>query len=465
MPTKLGEKFTTLFQKYMPNAFVFAMLLTVLTGLIALIWLDTKPLEIIKGWYDGFWSLLEFGMQIVLIIITGFTIALSPFVAKGIDKLTNYIRTPRQVYFCVVFIGVLLTLVSFGWVVIVAVLARELAIRIKGVNYPFLVACVYFSSGSWVTGLSSSIPLLLGTEKNYLIEAGILSEIIPTSFTLGSALNIAMMVLYVIFTPLMILLLIPKTKHIKQLDDMLDDKTDKIELSIKDEALSMNLSYKSISDRLNNGILLQICMVLMGLTYIIYHFYTNGFQLNFNIMIFIFLIIGLALHKTPMRYAIAMKRSSSNISGILYQYPFYAGIMGIMLYTGLGEKMAEIMASVATIDSYPFYAYLTGGVMNFAIPSAGGEFAVVGPSIINAVKDIGAGLPADEVMAMISRASLSIAYGESLSNALQPFYLLIIFPIMGKGVKIQARDVMGYLVIPFIVFFIIQSILVTLIPI
>ena len=99
--------------------------------------------------------------------------------------------------------------------------------------------------------------------------------------------------------------------------------------------------------------------------------------------------------------------------------------------------------------------------MNFAIPSAGGEFAVVGPSIINAVKDIGAGLPANEVMAMVSRASLSIAYGESLSNVLQPFYLLLVFPIMGSGIKIQSRDVMGYLVIPFLVFFIIQSILVT----
>lgn len=461
MLTKLGEKFTTLFQKYMPNAFVFAMLLTLLSGLIAMIWLDITPLKIIKGWYNGFWSLLEFGMQIVLIIITGFTIALSPIVKSAIDKLTNYIKTPRQVYFWVVFIGVLLAMVSFGWLVITCVLARELAIRIKGINYPFLVACVYFSSGSWVTGLSSSIPLLLGTEKNYLIEAGILSEIIPTTFTLGSGLNIAMMVLYVIFSPLMILLLIPKTKHIKQLDDMLDDKTNKIELSIKDEASTMNLAVESISDRLNNGILLQICMVLMGLTYIIYHFLTNGFQLNFNIMIFIFLILGLALHKTPMRYVIAMKRSSNNISGILYQYPFYAGIMGIMLYTGLGEKFAELLASVATIDSYPFYAYLTGGVMNFAIPSAGGEFAVVGPSIINAVKDIGAGLPANEVMAMVSRASLSIAYGESLSNVLQPFYLLLVFPIMGSGIKIQSRDVMGYLVIPFLVFFIIQSILVT----
>ena len=155
-------------------------------------------MDIIRGWYDGFYSLLEFGMQIVLIIITGFAIALSPFVKNGIDKLTNYIKTPQQVYFFVVLIGTLLSLISFGWIVITCVLARELAIRIKGVNYPFLVACVYFSGGSWVTGLSSSIPLLLGTENNYLIESGILTDIIPTSYTLGSGLSFAMMALYVL---------------------------------------------------------------------------------------------------------------------------------------------------------------------------------------------------------------------------------------------------------------------------
>jgi short-chain fatty acids transporter len=464
MLTKLGEKCTGLFQKYMPDAFVFAMLLTIITGCIALIWLEATPMEIIKGWYGGFWTLLEFGMQIVLLIITGFAIALSPIVNKSIDKLTNYIKTPRQVYFFVVLIGALLSLVSFGWIVITCVLARELALRVKGVNYPFLVACVYFSGGSWVTGLSSSIPLLLGTENNYLIEAGILTDIIPTSFTLGSALSLAVMALYVIFAPLMIIFLIPKTNNIKELHDLLENEGDKKEISIKEEALNQNLSFNSFSDKLNNGFLLQSIIVIMGLSYIIYHFYKNGFQLNFNIMIFIFLIVGMLLHKTPMRYVIAMKRSSGNISGILYQYPFYAGIMGIMLYTGLGEKLAELMASIATIDTYPFYAYITGGLVNFAIPSAGGEFAVVGPSIINAVKEIGEGLPANELTAMISRASLSIAYGESLTNLLQPFFLLLVFPIMGKGIKIQARDVMGYLVIPFLAFFIIQSMLVTWMP-
>ena len=465
MITKLGEKFAQLFIKYMPDAFVFAMLLTLLVAVSAWIWLGATPMEIITSWYDGFFDLLAFGMQIVLIIITGFTIALSPIINRGIDHIAHYINTPGQVYFFVVMIGMLLCLISFGWIVITAVLARELAKRIKEINYPFLIACVYFSSNSWVFGLSSSIPLLLNTDDNYLMKANVLSSVIPISFTLGSFLNTAMMALMVIGAPILMFLLIPKYDASKELKNMIIPTENDAKISIKEEALSFKLPFSSLSDKLNSSKILQAIIALMGLTYIVFHFSTKGLDLNFNIMIFIFLILGLILHQTPLRFVIAMKRASSNISGVLFQYPFYAGIMGIMLYTGLGEELAQVLASVATIDTYPFYAYLTGGIVNFAIPSAGGEFAVVGPSIINAVKVIGAGLPESEITAMISKASLSVAYGESLSNMIQPFYLLLVLPVMTKGVKIQARDIMGYLVIPFIVFFILQSILVLWMPI
>ena len=273
-----------------------------------------------------------------------------------------------------------------------------------------------------------------------------------------------MIVLFLIGAPLTMLILRPKSACNKELRDLIV-KNESHELkTIKEEASSLKLPFKSLSDKLNNSFILQMLIVIMGLVYIIFHFSTKGFDLNFNIMIFIFLIIGLYLHKTPMRYVISMKRSSSNISGILYQYPFYAGIMGIMLYTGLGEKLGEVMASVATIDSYPFYAYLTGVIVNFAIPSAGGEFAAIGPSLINAINQLGAGLSQNEITLMITRASLSVAYGEGLCNLLHPFYFLLVMPVMGIGTKLQARDIMGYLVIPFIIFFIIQSLIVVLWP-
>ena len=120
MLTKLGKKFTDLFQKYMPSAFVFALALTLLTGLVSLFWMNVKPMTIISGWYDGFFSLLEFGMQITLFIITGYSIALSPIIGTWMHKLAAKLNSPKQVYYFVVIVGALLSLVSFGWIVITA---------------------------------------------------------------------------------------------------------------------------------------------------------------------------------------------------------------------------------------------------------------------------------------------------------------------------------------------------------
>ncbi len=461
MIQKLGKKFTDIFQKNMPDAFVFALILTLITGLLALAWAEVTPFKVLESWYDGFWMLLEFGMQMVLLVITGYSIALSPLVKKGIDILAGKIKSPNQVYALVVFVGSLLCMVSWGWVVITAVLGRELALRIKGINYPFLIACVYFSNVGWVTGLSSSIPLLLNTKGNFIIEAGILESTIPTTQTLGAGLNIAILVSFVLIAPFLMRFLLPKSGTIQTLESMSDPETQQNSVSIHEEARLLILPYKAASDLMNNSGLLQYVIALLGVFYLGSYFIDKGFDLNLNIMIFLFLMLGLLLHKTPMRYVIAMKRASGNVSGILFQFPFYAGIMGIMIYTGLGEKLAYWLASFATLDSIPFFSFLAGGVVNFAIPSAGGEFAVIGPTIIKAVQEISVGLPPEQQTALIARAAMSIAYGESLTNLMQPFFLLLIIPIMAVGIKIQARDIMGYLVIPFFVLFILQAALVS----
>ena len=165
-----------------------------------------------------------------------------------------------------------------------------------------------------------------------------------------------------------------------------------------------------------------------------------------------------------MRYVIAMKRACANVSGIVFQYPFYAGIMGIMLYTGLGELISDWMASSATLTTLPLIAQVSGAVVNMAIPSAGGEWAAIGSTFIEAAKNLGTELPPDQVREFIARVSLAVAYGESSTNALQPFFLLVVLPIMGLGVKIQARDVMGYLVIPFLILYILTAVLITIMP-
>ncbi|MBT7010483.1 MAG: short-chain fatty acid transporter [Flavobacteriaceae bacterium] len=465
MLLKFGEKFTDIFKRIMPDSFVFALLLTLITGLSAVIFVDSNLLEILDSWYKGFWELLEFGMQITLIIVTGYSIALSSFTDKILNKVSQRISSPLQVYLTVIILGVLLSMISWGMVVIVAVLARELALRVKGINYPFLIACTYLSFTSWVTGLSSSIPLLLNTKNNFLIKEGVLNEVIPTSLTLGSNLNFIIIFIYVIIVPFIIFILIPKSSKNKELKDLIvNDQTNK-EISIEEEANLYRSKKNTFSDKLNHSRLLQNIIFIMGICYLIYYFNSNGFDLNLNIMIFIFIILGLVLHQTPKRYAISMKRASNNVYGIIFQFPFYAGIMGIMLYTGLGESFSNWIASNATISNFPYYSYLIGGLVNFAIPSGGGEFAVIGPSIIEAAKQLAISLPPEQMTEYIARTALSIAYGESLTNLLQPFFLLIVLPVMGSGTRIEARDVMGYLAIPFLILFILESLLILYMPI
>jgi len=465
MLLKFGEKFTDIFKRIMPDSFVFALLLTLVTGLSAVIFVNSNLLEILDSWYKGFWELLEFGMQITLIIVTGYSIALSSFTDKILNKVSQRISSPLQVYLTVIILGVLLSMISWGMVVIVAVLARELALRVKGINYPFLIACTYLSFTSWVTGLSSSIPLLLNTKNNFLIKEGVLNEVIPTSLTLGSNLNFIIIFIYVIIVPFIIFILIPKSSKNKELKDLIvNDQTNK-EISIEEEANLYRSKKNTFSDKLNHSRLLQNIIFIMGICYLIYYFNSNGFDLNLNIMIFIFIILGLVLHQTPKRYAISMKRASNNVYGIIFQFPFYAGIMGIMLYTGLGESFSNWIASNATISNFPYYSYLIGGLVNFAIPSGGGEFAVIGPSIIEAAKQLAISLPPEQMTKYIARTALSIAYGESLTNLLQPFFLLIVLPVMGSGTRIEARDVMGYLAIPFLILFILESLLILYMPI
>ena len=138
--------------------------------------------------------------------------------------------------------------------------------------------------------------------------------------------------------------------------------------------------------------------------------------------------------------------------------------MGIMMATGLGKAIAVWMTSLVTLKTLPIAAYVLGGAVNFSIPSAGGEWAVIGPALTETALKLAETMPVDQVQAFVARIAMATAYGETSSNLLQPFFLLIILPIMGAGVRIHARDVMGFLVLPFLYLFVMSSLLVTFVP-
>lgn len=445
----LGEVLARNLRRLIPDSFVFALILTLVVALLAAVFTESGPKQIVDGWYRGFWLLLEFGMQVVLLLTTGFAIALSPAVGHFIDRVAKLARGPGSVYVIVGVVGGLFGLVSWGWAVLTAVLARELASRVRGVDYAYLTACAYGAGITWVCGLSSSIPLVLNTPGNFLVEAGVLDGTIPIDLTLGSTMNRLQMATYFLTMPLLFYVLRPRHENPATIEDLREETAAEI-MAIEDEAHGMRLDGRAPSDRLNNSRVLAWVIVGAGAWYIADYFLTRGFDLNLNIMIFVFINVGLLLHHTPLRYVVAMKRACANVSGIIFQYPFYAGIMGIMMFTGLAEVTANALAGSATLTTFPFVAQLSGALVNMAIPSAGGEWAVLGPSMTESAKAIAASLPADEAQAFIARVAMAVAYGETSSNLLQPFFLLAILPVMGVGVRIQARDVMGYLVIPFL---------------
>ena len=318
MVRTLGSLLSTRLRCWIPEPFVFAIILALLVAIAALLFTDIGLVKAIDDWYRGFWMLLEFGMQMVLILATGYAIALSPLISRLIDRLARYARTPGSVYVLVVIVGGLFALVSWSWAVLTAVLARELAKRVDGLDYAYLVACVYLAGQPWVGGLSSSIPLLLNTEGNFLIQTGVLDARVPIEATLGSTLNWVYLTVHFLSLPLLMWLIRPHAESTRSIDDMTDPAYEE-KGTVAEEAAQYILTGDTVSDRLNNGVWLQLAIALAALFYVLSHFATRGFDLDLNIMIFIFIAAGLLTHATPMRYVIAMKRACSNVSGIVFQ--------------------------------------------------------------------------------------------------------------------------------------------------
>ena len=291
----------------------------------------------------------------------------------------------------------------------------------------------------WHGGLSGSIPLVINTPENLLITSGVLQSVIPTHLTLSSTLNIVTNIALITTMPFIMLLLRLSSNRVMNFKTLRNNAKLTKGYTVVQDAERMQLPEKNLSDKLNNSFIIQVIISILGLWYLVWHFFNKGFDLNLNIMIFVFIVVGMILHKTPIRYTIAIKRSCGNVSGIILQFPFYTGIMGIMAHTALGAYIAKSISGFATITTFPFIAFLIGGLLNIFVPSGGGEWAVIGTTIVDASKNIGAELPPGELNSFISRICMAVAYGDSCTNMIQPFWTLAFFPIISNGVKCSQR--------------------------
>jgi short-chain fatty acids transporter len=182
---------------------------------------------------------------------------------------------------------------------------------------------------------------------------------------------------------------------------------------------------------LNNSKLINLLLGLLGMVYIIYHFATKGFSLDLNIVNTVFLFTGILLHGTVANYVTAVKEATSGVSGIIFQFPLYAGIMGMVRYSGLVDVLASAIVSISTPLTFYFWTFITSSIVNLFVPSGGGQWAVQGPIAMKS---------AAMINASFIKTALAVAYGNTWTNMFQPFWAIALLGITG----LKARDIIGY---------------------
>ncbi|EGO62628.1 short-chain fatty acid transporter [Acetonema longum] len=420
---KLARFFVTLVQKYLPDAYLFAILLTF--GAFILAWGLTgkSAYDLVYMWGSGLYGILAFAMQMILILVTGHSLASSKPIKAALRTMASIPKNTEQAAMLAVFVAAMANFVNWGFGLVVgALFARELARQVKGVDYPFLVAAGYSGFVVWHGGISGSIPLAVAT-KGHIVEN--LTGIIPVSQTVFSSWNLIITFAMIFTLPILFKLMAPRPEEAIVVDPALFTEA---------EEETAPIGPQTFATRLENSVIINGLLGLMGLVYLFAHFSQNGFDLNLNIVIFIFFIAGVILHKTPINYVKAMNEAIKGAGGIALQFPLYGGIQGIMVSSGLAAIIAKWFISFSTVHTFPLFTFIAGGVINFFVPSGGGQWIVQGP--INIPAGLALGVEPAKV-------AMGISYGDQWTNMIQPFWAL---PLLGIA-KLGVRDIMGYCVL------------------
>lgn len=439
----LANASTMVMQKFLPDAYIFAVILTIIVFLAALISTKQSFIAIVGHWGKGVWGILAFSMQMVLVLVTGHVLALSPPFKKLLDHLSNIPKTPAQGIALVSIISYTACILNWGFGLIIgAIYAKEIAKKVKAIDYRLLIASAYSGFVLWHAGFSGSIPLVIAS-GDFSATGGSLTEAVPVSQTLFSSYNIFIVVGMWILLPIINVLMHPKNEEdVFVIDPNLIKEDVEVKKITKEDFKKM-----TPAEKLENGCFINYILAFIGFVYIVYYFVNSAkqgkFDLNLNIVNLIFLMLGIFLHRTPRSLLDAFVEASKGASGIILQFPLYAGIMGIMTGASaegvsLASVISNFFVNISTVKTFPLFTFLSAGIVNLFVPSGGGQWVVQGPIMMPAGLEIGVD-PA--------KTAMCIAYGDSWTNMIQPFWAL---PALGLA-KLGARDIMGYTLIVLIV--------------
>ncbi|GGE02842.1 short-chain fatty acid transporter [Psychroflexus salis] len=435
-------------EKLLPTPFALAILLTLLSIVLALIF--TSPptdenhfIAILSYWENGIWNeaLLVFAYQMMFILVLGHILALSKPVQKLLNFLTGFIYNTTTAVIWVSFFTLVVSFFNWGLCLIFgALLVRKIGEKsvVEGftLNYPLLGAAGYVGMMAWHGGMSGSAPLkvaeinhlpsLFADEKWQAIGSN-LPTYVSTSQTIFSLENL------IVFTTLLLLIPLFFWWLAKQ------KQADEINLKSRFVAEENQVSSTTIHGLESSpwvgigfGILLILAFVVQ------YSSDLKKLQLTPNMLNFLMLGLGFILHTSIFQFKQALAKAIRGAGGILIQFPLYFGIMGIMKDSGLVSEIANLFSNFANEEFLPILTFFSAGLVNIFVPSGGGQWAVQGPIAIESALKLGVDLP---------KMIMALAYGDQITNMLQPFWALPLLAIT----KLKAHEIFPYTLLIFIV--------------
>ncbi|MBA3963207.1 MAG: short-chain fatty acid transporter [Chthoniobacterales bacterium] len=443
-------------ERWVPDAFVFALLATLFVVVAGVAFTPSSLPQVVDAWGHGLWELIPFTLQMALIIITGHVLATSPPVGKVIRALAAWPTTPRGAVALVTLFAMVSSWFNWGFSLIFsAVLAREVARRVVGVDYRALAAASFLGLGSvWAQGLSGSAALQMATlgalqpQIREIVSHGglVAGGLIPFRHTIFLWQSFVSVVVEIVVVTTVMWLATPPAGRGKTAADL------GIALAEAEVASPPTTAKPTPGQWLEHSPILSWLIVLLGGTYLVRYFMQADEPLNainLNTVNLTFLLLGFLLHKTPARLMHAVQSATPAVWGIILQFPFYAGIAGVITATHLNQGIALMFVRFSNAHTFPAIVAIYSAVLGVFVPSGGSKWVVEAPYIMTA---------AHALKVHLGWVVASYDLGEALANLVQPFWML---PILGLF-QLRARDVMGYTFVVFLVLVPFVLLLVTL---
>ena len=421
----LGSALTNWMERWFPDAFVFATLITVVVFFAG--WaLGCPASDLADEFGKGFWGLVPFTMQMVMVIISGYVLASSPPVGRLIGWLAQIPATPRMAVALVAFVATSTSLISYGFSLMFAgFLAREIAHRPLHVDYRALGAAAYLGLGSvWALGLSSSAALLMATKSAMPPELLKISGVIPLTQTVYTWQNILTALTLMAVSVTVACFSMPTGSAVRTAESF----------GATAEPLSKPFETpRTPGEWLEYSPLLNVLIALLGLSYLSRVVASSGWAaaLNLNTYNFLLLMLGLILHWRPRSFTRAVSAAVPATAGVLIQFPFYAGIFGMISFSPISHTLASGFARISNHGNFPLLVSIYSATLGFFVPSGGGKWLIEAPYVMAAAHAL-----------KVSPGWTVQVYNtaEALPNLINPFWML---PLLGM-LKMKARDLAGY---------------------